>query len=266
MSFLHQYLLAVQSYTRLPVTGTATESASNPQAQHASAAHYPGVGWLVGIVACVVFALLGTALGDTAFAPMAAAVGCIAVAWMITGGDHEAGLARTADALATASTASGMHDMAKIPALGSQGVLALTLAVLSKVSLLAVIAAQSPVAVMGALIAAHVLSRFWPLLLAGKLAWLGEPGTHTPLLADRTEPREMGVAAAWCAAAIAIAWLAGGGAFATLAVAGGALVLLVMMRLFARRLDGFTESAFGATQQLCEVATYLGAAIGLRVG
>jgi adenosylcobinamide-GDP ribazoletransferase len=267
VSFLRQYLLAVQSFTRLPVTGTLAQWAgSNPETLRASAAHYPGVGWLVGFVACAAFALLATALGDTPFAPMAAAVGCIMATLMITGGAHEGGLARTADALGGAAPAARALDIMKGPGgLGGQGVLALALALLSKVALIAVLAAQSPVAVMGALLAAHVLSRFWPLLLASSLPWLGEVGTDEPL-ADRTDPRGLGIAAAWSAAALAIAWLAEGPAFAILALVGGGLALLWMSRLFARRLHGFTDSALGATQQICEIATYLGAAIGLRVG
>lgn len=266
VSFLRQYLLAVQSFTRLPVTGTLAHWAgSNSETLRASAAHYPGVGWLVGFVACAAFALLATALGDTPFAPMAAAVGCIMATLMITGGAHEGGLARTADALGGAAPAARALDIMKSPGLGSHGVLALALALLSKVSLLAVLAAQSPVAVMGALLAAHVLSRFWPLLLASTLPWLGEPGTHKPL-ADRTDPRGLGIAAAWSASALAIAWLAEGPAFAIVALVGGGLALLWMSRLFARRLHGFTDSTLGATQQVCEIATYLGAAIGLRVG
>ncbi len=177
VSFLRQYLLAVQSFTRLPVTGTLAQWAgSGTDTLRASAAHYPGVGWLVGIVACAAFAVLATALGDTPFAPMAAAVGCIMATLMITGGAPEGGLARTADALGGTATAARALDIMKNPGLGSNGVLALALALLAKVSLLAVMAAQSPVAVMGALLAAQVLSRFWPLLLASSLHWLGEAG------------------------------------------------------------------------------------------
>jgi len=35
---------------------------------------------------------------------------------------------------------------------------------------------------------------------------------------------------------------------------------LVMLRLLRRRLQGFTGDTLGATQQLCEVAFYLGLA------
>jgi adenosylcobinamide-GDP ribazoletransferase len=34
-----------------------------------------------------------------------------------------------------------------------------------------------------------------------------------------------------------------------------------MWRLFARRLQGFTGDCLGATQQVCEVAFYLGLAL-----
>ncbi len=101
VSFLRQYLFAIQSFTRVPVTGTLADwVGSSPDMLRASAAHFPGVGWLVGIVACAAFALLGLALPDTPLTPLAAAVGCtVATAWM-TGAVHEIGLARTADGLA----------------------------------------------------------------------------------------------------------------------------------------------------------------------
>jgi adenosylcobinamide-GDP ribazoletransferase len=261
VSFLRQYLFAVHAFTRLPVTGTLAQwMGTHPDTPRASAAHFPGVGWLVGIAACAAFALLGLALGDNPFAPMAAAVGCIAATLMLTGGVHENGLARTADALAAAPAA-----IAPEPRIGSQGVLALALAVLAKVSLLCVLAAASPTAVLAALLAAHVLSRFWPLLLAPTLPWLGDDGAGEPL-AGRLEPRGLGIAAAWSVVALAIAWLAAGAAFAILALAGGGLALLWMRNLFARRWQGFNAAGLGAAQQACEAATYLGAAIGLAVG
>jgi adenosylcobinamide-GDP ribazoletransferase len=267
MSFLRQYLFAVQSFTRLPVTGPLAQwMGAEPETTRASAAHFPGVGWLVGIVACAAFALLGLALGDNPFAPMAAAVGCIAATLVLTGGAHEHELARTADALAGPAGTPAAPTMGD-PRIGSHGVLALAVALLAKVSLLGVLAAASPTAVLAALLAAHVLSRFWPLLLARSLPWLGDAaaGAGGPL-ADRLKSRGLGVAAAWCPVALAIAWLAGGAAFAILALAGGGLALLGMRGLFARRWRGFNAAGLGAAQQACEAATYLGAAIGLGVG
>ncbi|MHB1249171.1 MAG: adenosylcobinamide-GDP ribazoletransferase, partial [Polaromonas sp.] len=38
---------------------------------------------------------------------------------------------------------------------------------------------------------------------------------------------------------------------------------LGMVRLFKRRLQGFTGDCLGATQQVCEIAFYLGMAVTL---
>ena len=46
--FLRHYLLALQFFTRVPVTGRlAAWVGYSPQMLRASAAHFPGVGWLV---------------------------------------------------------------------------------------------------------------------------------------------------------------------------------------------------------------------------
>ena len=41
------------------------------------------------------------------------------------------------------------------------------------------------------------------------------------------------------------------------------VALLWMARLFHRRLQGFTGDCLGATQQVCEMAFYLGLAVSL---
>ena len=150
------------------------------------------------------------------------------------------------------------------PGIGAHGILALVLTVLAKVSLLAIIAAQSPAAVMAALLAGHVVSRFWPLLLGRGMAYVGGPSAAQPL-AQPIPPGALGVAAAWSVLALAIAWVADGPAFAACAVGASAAVLLGMRRLCARRLHGFNDDALGAAQQLCEIGFYFGAALGLRL-
>jgi adenosylcobinamide-GDP ribazoletransferase len=142
--------------------------------------------------------------------------------------------------------------------LGSFGALALVLTLLAKLSLLAVLAAQSPVAVLVALLCAHVVSRFWPLLLAQKLACLDSSS-------ERLEPRALAIAGGWSLAALALAVATQGAAFAILGTGLGGLALLAARRLFAQRLQGFTKACTGAAQQACEIAFYLGAAIGAGV-
>jgi adenosylcobinamide-GDP ribazoletransferase len=272
VSFLRQYLAAVQFFTRVPVTGTLAQwVGSSPANTRASAAHFPGVGWLVGIVACAAFALVGLLLPGSPLAPLAAAAGCIVATLMVTGGVHENSLARIADALGAPVNAARALEIMEDSRIGSFGVLALVLALLAKVSLLAVLAAQSPVAVLVALLAGHVVSRFWPLLLAHGMAgmpaipYLGKAGDPGKPLAERIAPRDLGIAAAWSLVALALAWLAQGAAFAILPVLASGLALLWMQRMFARRLQGFTDDGLGATQQICEAAFYFGAAVGVNL-
>ena len=48
-TFVRRYLLALQFFTRLPVTGRLADWVGfSPALLLASAAHFPGVGWLVG--------------------------------------------------------------------------------------------------------------------------------------------------------------------------------------------------------------------------
>ena len=52
MTALRHFLLALQFFTRIPVTGRlAAWVGYSPAMLHASSAHFPGVGWVVGGVA-----------------------------------------------------------------------------------------------------------------------------------------------------------------------------------------------------------------------
>jgi adenosylcobinamide-GDP ribazoletransferase len=54
-----------------------------------------------------------------------------------------------------------------------------------------------------------------------------------------------------------LAWALGAGLLAS------ALAWLLMWRWFARRLQGFTGDCLGATQQVCELAFYLGVCLAV---
>ena len=71
MQSLRHYLLAVQFFTRIPVTGRLAEWVGySPAMLRASAAHFPGIGWL----AAGVYAALHWALAPNPLAPAVAAV------------------------------------------------------------------------------------------------------------------------------------------------------------------------------------------------
>jgi adenosylcobinamide-GDP ribazoletransferase len=268
VSFLRQYLIAVQFFTRMPVTGALAQWAGfSPDVLRASAAHFPGVGWLVGLLACTVFALLGLALPNSPFAPLVAAVACTVATVWLTGGSHEDSLVAVADGLGGSAQRLAALDIMKDPRLGAYGALALALALMAKVSLLAVLAAHSPTAVLAALLGGHVLSRFWPLVLVRTMPYIGDAtaGNVKPL-ADRIDSRALGIAAAWCVLPLGVGLLAQGAAFPIIGVLLSGLALLWLRRLFMQRLEGFTGECLGATQQVCEIAFYLGAAVALGVG
>ena len=82
-------------------------------------------------------------------------------------------------------------------------------------------------------------------------------------LADQISPRTLAVAFVWCFMALAlVSWAQE--AINLIVACGAAIVaLMYMYRLFKRRLQGFTGDCLGATQQVCEIAFYLGLAISL---
>lgn len=268
VSFLRQYLVAVQFFTRMPVTGALAQwVAFTPDMLRASAAHFPGVGWLVGLVACASFALVGLVLNGSMFAPLAAAVGCTIATALLTGAFHEDGLADVADGLGGSAERERALEIMKDSRLGTYGALALMLGLAAKVSLLAVLASQSPTAVLMALFCAHVVSRFWPLLVVRTLPYIGDEQTSKSRpLADRIGNRELGIAATWCALPLVAALFIQGLSFVLVSVVLSGFALWWMRKLFLRRLQGFTGDCLGATQQVCEIAFYLGAAIAWSVG
>lgn len=263
MGFLRHYLIALQFFTRVPVTGALAQwTGYTPEMLRASSAHFPGIGWLVGLVACASFALLGLLLHGSPLTPVVAAIGCTAATVLLTGAFHEDGLADVADGLGGSAERDRALAIMKDSRLGTYGVLALVLALSMKVSLLAVLAGQSEAGVLLALFTAHTVSRFAPLLIVRRLAYVGDAqASKSKPLADRVDRRELSIAAAWCAVPLLAAGLLRGPAFVIVPLLLVALAWWGMRRLLERRLQGFTGDCLGATQQVCEIAFYLGAAI-----
>jgi adenosylcobinamide-GDP ribazoletransferase len=263
--FLRHYLLAVQYFTRVPVTGNlANWVGFTPDMLRASAPHFPGVGWLVGVCACVAFAVVSLGLPGGPLTPLAAAIGCTIATVLLTGGFHEDGLADLADGLGGSAERDRALEIMKDSRIGSFGVLALVLALSAKVTLLAVLATRSPGAVLTVLLAGHTVSRFWPLVIVYTLPHAGEAATSkSKPLADSIGRRALAVASLWCIVPLALMGLVHGVVFAAVAVGVSGLALLVLRRRLQQRLQGFTGDGLGATQQVCEVAFYLGAAFGI---
>jgi adenosylcobinamide-GDP ribazoletransferase len=275
--FLRHYLLSLQFFTRVPVTGRLADWVGfSPAMLRASAAHLPGVGWLVGGVAALVTWLLLALLPANPFAPLVAAVLGTVVSALMTGAFHEDGLADVADGLGGTLSRERALEIMKDSRVGAFGAIAVVLALLAKVSLLALLGSLHSAAMVVALFLGHVVSRFWPLLTIRLLPHVGDvAGSKSKPLADQISLGSLWLAGLWTFGALALAliaqkamvlivpslaapalvlWLAAG-------VLGSGLAWLGMLRWFARRLQGFTGDCLGATQQVCELAFYLGLAL-----
>ncbi|MCW5651971.1 MAG: adenosylcobinamide-GDP ribazoletransferase [Ramlibacter sp.] len=265
MNFIRHYLLAVQFFTRIPVTGRlAAWVGFSPAQLRASAAHFPGVGWIAAILACAVHAALFLALPDSGFTPLVAAVGSTVATVLLTGAFHEDGLADVADGLGGSAERERALDIMKDSRVGAFGAIALMLALLAKVTLLALLGSVALETALAALLGAQVLSRFLPLLIVGALPHVGDAtGSKSKPLADHISLRALATGALWCFVPLALVCWSQDAAFLIAGVGASSVLLLWMLRLFTRRLQGFTGDCLGATQQVCEIAFYLGAALSL---
>ena len=264
--FLRHFFIALQFFTRIPVTGRLAEWVGfSPAMLRASAAHFPGVGWVVGGLAAAVFWGLVQALPAQPAAPWVAAVLSTAFSVWLTGAFHEDGLADTADGLGGAVSRERALEIMKDSRIGSYGAVALVLVVLTKVALLGLLAQAGGAWLAAlALFAAHVTSRLMPLLVIRTLPHVGDtPTSKSKPLAESMGNRGLVAGLLWWAPAMALAgWLAPGAPWLP-AVLGALLGLAWMWRLLQRRLLGFTGDGLGATQQLSEVLFYLGLALAV---
>ena len=265
MQALRHYLLAVQFFTRIPVTGQLADWVGySPAMLRASAAHFPGIGWLAAALSAGVYAALHWALAPNPLAPAVAAVFCTIATVLMTGGFHEDGLADVADGLGGSYDRERALDIMKDSRIGAYGTLALVLALLAKCTLLALLGTHSLAAALTALAAAHVLSRLWPLCIVRSLPHVGDTArSKSKPLADQISGAALAAAFLWCFPALALMQQAPSALFLGAGMAASMFAAWRMWRLFARRLGGFTGDCLGATQQVGEIAFYLGAALAL---
>jgi adenosylcobinamide-GDP ribazoletransferase len=271
MNGIRHYLLALQFFTRVPVTGRLAQWVGfSPQMLRASAAHFPGVGWLVGALGAAVFFVVERGLPGAGGAWVAAVLSTIATV-LLTGAFHEDGLADVADGLGGTADRSRALEIMKDSRIGAFGAISLVLALGLKFALLAMLAAGGGVSgergvsvALSAIVVAHVLSRLAPLFLIRWMPYVGDSGaSKSKPLADAIANGALGIGILWAVPAVALlAWVQGGSATVA-ALATCIVATAVMARLFWRRLQGFTGDGLGATQQVCELAIYLALAFAM---
>lgn len=240
-------LTAVQYFTRVPVPRWVGHSAEQLDG---SARYFPAVGLGVGLVSAAVLAI-----ATVVWNPVIAALLATAATVLLTGAFHEDGLGDTIDGLGGGFTRDRALEIMKDSRIGSYGTLALLLVVGTKV---AALSSLELVPALLALPAAHAVSRW----LATSVIWrsryvrIDETSRAKPVT-QSLSASGFAAASAWVLlpmAACLYASFAGGVAALLLAIG----VRAWLLRWFERRLGGYTGDALGATQQLTELAFYLG--------
>ncbi|MDD2927216.1 adenosylcobinamide-GDP ribazoletransferase [Rhodoferax sp.] len=279
LQFFRHYLLSLQFFTRIPVTGRVADWVGfSPAMLRASAGHFPGVGVLVGGLVAGFSAVLSMTLPPTGSAPLVVAALGTVLGVLLTGAFHEDGLADVADGLGGSAERDRALAIMKDSRVGAFGAIAVVLVLLSKVALLTLLGDVSMPLMVAALFAAHVVSRTWPLLTIRLLPHVGDAaGSKSKPLADQISGAALVTGFTWCFCALALViyaqsatdFIAFDGAAESLllvllnAVVLSAVAWALMTRWFWRRLGGFTGDCLGAIQQVCELAFYLGLGLSL---
>lgn len=241
---LEYFFGALRFFTRLPVPAWVGHSS---EALNRSARYFPAVGLLVGGIGALVY------LGATQLWPPSVAV-LLSMAATIyaTGAFHEDGLSDSVDGLGGGWEKLRILEIMKDSRVGSYGVVAMVLALLGKFVLLSALA---PALIPFALLAGHALSRFCATVLLATMDYVRDDLlSKAKPLATRLSPGAMLVALSFVLMALAMLPLEK--AFFGCVLA--ALATFWLAAKFKRWLGGYTGDCLGATQQLSEIAFYLG--------
>ncbi len=253
--------ICVRFYSRLPVPALPGETDPHAIPDFRTVPRALPFAALIIALPATLMLLCAAAAGLGGLLSATLAVATLAIT---TGALHEDGLADSGDGLFGGRNAERRLEIMKDSRLGSYGALAMGLSLLLRVAALAVIIDRAgPVVAAAVFLIAAVLSRLSgvrllatvaPARLDGASAAVGRPSRLTAGLAYAIG---LGLALGVCL--IAGPSLRG----LALGLALTALNALMVARLCLRLIGGQTGDIAGATQQLDEIALYLGFALVL---
>lgn len=240
---LHRLLMAAQYFTRIPMPRWVGHC---QQELNAATRYFPAVGLFVGASGAAICWLASFAL-PVSVAVLLSMIGTI----LLTGAFHEDGLVDAFDGLGGGCTRKQSLAIMKDSRIGTYGATALVLVLLAKFECLCAMPAPTRYAAM---IAGHAASRGGAVMVMAALPYVREDA------ASRAKPLVQGVSRA----SLAMAGFTGIVPALGLTTAGllGLATAVVAVGLWTaqirRRLGGYTGDCLGATQQLAEIAFYLG--------
>jgi len=240
--------LALGLLTRIPVPRLEVA----PGDLRRASALFPAVGLVVAGLGVAVRAAAGLLWG----APVATIL-AVAAMVAVTGALHEDGLADSADGLWGGADPAGRLAIMRDSRLGTYGIVALVTVLALRTALLLPLGLAD---FARASVCGHVLGRASALVVARAL-----PPAAAGSGAEIAGPLGRGEMLA--AAVVVAAALAGAaGPWAPVPLAAGLAACLACVRLFRRRLGGFTGDSLGAANQLVELAAVAAVAALARAG
>ncbi len=270
----YQWLLfktALMFFTRIPVGNIAFKQSH----LQASARYFSWVGLLVGSVGAIVLVL-----ANMVFSPALAILFSMIATILLTGSFHEDGFADCCDAFGGGWTKEKILTIMKDSRLGTYGVVGLILILSLKfLLLLELLQSFSIELVAVGLITAHANSRFWATYIMQQLPYVQDiDASKSKPLADRVLTMgEMTVLLLGSLLSMVVlfillyqrtqdqtfiyfSWKV---IFSLLIFIASIQMPSFIMQSFASRyfkkwIGGYTGDCLGATQQVCEIAYYLG--------
>lgn len=248
-------LLAVGFFTRIPVPSLPNFKESD---LNASAKYFPLVGILVGVVGALAYIV-----SHWIFPQSLSVLISMGATIYLTGAFHEDGLADSADGLGGGWGRAQILTIMQDSRLGTYGAIALWLMLFAKFQVLNTLPTTT---VAIALVAAHAVSRLAAVWVMATLSYSKPAGKAKPL-ATAIHHSDLKIAHVWGL----LPWL--GFAFLlwinqhqvnNLLIWLSAPLLLMLLvwawwvKKITHHLQGYTGDTLGATQQLTELAFYIG--------
>jgi adenosylcobinamide-GDP ribazoletransferase len=250
---LRLLLVAVQFYSRIPVTGRLADWVGFEPAWLARATRYfPLVGVLVASLTAFVYAMCGLWLPHGVALLLAMAAGLL-----LTGAFHEDGFADFCDGFGGGTTAERTLEIMHDSRIGAYGAIGVAMLLLLR---FATLESVDPSWIGVTLATAAAFSRGCSVLVMATLPYarVAEASKAKPV-AQHLAPTDTGIGLALAAlpAAAAAWWTGAPGVFAS-AAALALAATFAMRRIVRRRLAGYTGDCLGAVQQVAEVAFFVG--------
>ena len=239
------FLGAIRFFTRIPIPDAVPHS---PEGLNHSARYFPAVGILIGILSAVVFGLSNLLYPESVCIIIA-----MAASVYLTGAFHEDGLSDMADGLGGGWDKMRILDIMKDSRIGNYGAITITFALLSKFVLLnAFSAGWIPLL----LISGHAFSRYCSVLIMAGMTYVREDTlSKSKPLATQLSRNALLVASAFGLLPLLLLPVAA----SIIGAIAGVLTTIWLGRKLQKWLGGYTGDCLGATQQLSELAFYLGA-------